>query len=306
MEPAADRPAPALVNAMSVDVEDYYQVSAFAGSIARSDWPRFPSRVEDNTARVLDLFAAGGVKATFFVLGCIARQRPRLVRSIVEAGHELASHGLAHFRVGEQDRPTFARDVAGAKEILEQAGGVAVRGYRAASFSIGPETWWAYDVLAEAGYAYSSSIHPIRHDHYGLPEAPRFAFRPAAGGPVEIPVGTIERFGRRFSCAGGGFFRLLPYAWTAGGMRRVNAGEGRPVTFYFHPWEIDPGQPRVSSAPAGRRFRHYVNLGVMERKLARLLLDFAWAPMAEVYAAEMDGDGAAAAPSWRPRAARDG
>jgi polysaccharide deacetylase family protein (PEP-CTERM system associated) len=273
-----------VVNAMSVDVEDYYQVSAFAGTVDRTKWDSFPSRVEDSTKRTLDLFAEAGVQATFFTLGCVAERHKGLVRAISDAGHEVASHGWAHYRVGEQTPAEFRADVTRTKKVLEDLSGQEVKGYRAASFSIDRTTWWAFDELAEAGYSYSSSIHPIVHDHYGVPDAPRFPFAPVEGNPLtEIPVGTLDLKGRRLSCAGGGFFRLLPYRWSSFAIGRVNRAERQPVTFYFHPWEIDPGQPRITPAPLRSRVRHYTNLGVMEAKLKRLLREFRWDRVDAVY-----------------------
>ncbi|HEY0837121.1 MAG TPA: XrtA system polysaccharide deacetylase [Azospirillum sp.] len=292
-EQALGRPTPAadrVVNALSVDVEDYYQVSAFAGVVDRGNWDRWPSRVVDNTLRTLDLFAEAGVRGTFFTLGCVARAHPRLVATIAAAGHEVASHGFAHRRVGEQTPRDFRDDVAATKALLEDQSGTPVRGYRAASFSIDRSTWWAFDALAEAGYAYSSSIHPIAHDHYGMPDAPRHPFRPVPG-LVEIPVGTVELLGRRWSCGGGGFFRVLPYGWTRSSVRRINAREGRPVTFYFHPWEIDPDQPRLSGAPLKARLRHYSGLCGMADKLRHLLRDFAWDRIDRVHAGVLTQDG---------------
>jgi polysaccharide deacetylase family protein (PEP-CTERM system associated) len=274
----------AVTNAMSVDVEDYYQVSAFAGSVDRAAWSSFPSRVEDNTRRTLDLFAEASVRATFFTLGCVADRHKRLVRAIADAGHEVASHGWEHYRVGDQTPAEFRADVTRTKKLLEDLSGQEVKGYRAASFSIDRGTWWAFDELAEAGYHYSSSIHPIRHDHYGVPDAPRFPFAPVERNSLtEIPVGTLDLRGRRMSCAGGGFFRLLPYRWSSFAIGRVNGVEGQPVTFYFHPWEIDPGQPRISPAPLRSKLRHYTNLGVMEAKLKRLLREFHWDRVDAVY-----------------------
>jgi polysaccharide deacetylase family protein (PEP-CTERM system associated) len=273
-----------VVNAMSVDVEDYYQVSAFAGTVDRAKWDSFPSRVEDSTKRTLDLFAEAGVHATFFTLGCVAERHKGLVRAISDAGHEVASHGWEHYRVGEQTPAEFRADVTRTKKVLEDLSGQEVKGYRAASFSIDRKTWWAFDELAEAGYRYSSSIHPIVHDHYGVPDAPRFPFSPVEGNPLtEIPVGTLDIKGRRLSCAGGGFFRLLPYRWSSFAIGRVNRAEHQPVTFYFHPWEIDPGQPRITPAPLRSRVRHYTNLGVMEAKLKRLLRQFRWDRVDAVY-----------------------
>ena len=273
-----------IVNAMSVDVEDYYQVSAFAGTVDRAKWDSLPSRVEDSTRRTLDMFAEAGVRATFFTLGRVAERHKGLVRTIADAGHEVASHGWEHYRVGDQTPAEFRADVTRTKKTLEDLSGLEVKGYRAASFSIDRKTWWAFDELAEAGYRYSSSIHPIRHDHYGVPDAPRFPFAPVGGNPLtEIPVGTLDLKGRRLSCAGGGFFRLLPYRWSSFAIGRVNRTERQPVTFYFHPWEIDPGQPRINPAPLRSRLRHYTNLRVMEAKLKRLLRDFRWDRVDEVY-----------------------
>lgn len=273
-------PSSAVANALSVDVEDYYQVHAFAGVVDRDAWATYPDRVDANTRRILDLFGRAGVRATFFVLGCVARRHPALVRAIADAGHEVASHGYAHYRVDQQTPRAFARDVTATRKRLEDIAGLPVTGYRAASFSIDRTTWWAFDALAAAGYRYSSSLHPIRHDHYGAPDAPRFPFD--VSGLVEIPVGTVELAGRRFSCAGGGFFRVLPYRWTRWAIGRVNRREARPVTFYLHPWEIDPDQPRIA-APPRSRWRHYTGLATMEAKLGRLLADFAWDRIDAVY-----------------------
>lgn len=281
-------------NAMTVDVEEYFQVSAFEQHIRFDQWTNMPSRVEASTDRILALFELADVRATFFTLGWVAERHPRLIKRIVEAGHELASHGQNHVRVINQDRPTFGADIRRAKAVLEDTGGVAVRGYRAASFSIGAANLWALDELAEAGYVYSSSIYPGRHDAYGMPEAPRFAFRTGPSGLLEIPVTTVEVGGRRWPCAGGGFFRLYPYLGTRAALRRVNQRDGRPSVFYFHPWEIDPDQPRVPGLDAKRRFRHYVNIDRVEPRLRRLLSDFAWDRMDRVFPV---GAAAPAAPS---------
>ena len=264
-----------IVNAMSVDVEDYYQVSAFASVIPRERWPQWPVRVDENTRRVLDLFAAADVKATFFILGCVARHHPNLVRRIAADGHEIASHGFSHFRVFEQTPQQFRSDVEDTRHLLEDTAGMPVRGYRAASFSISHGTWWAFEELAAAGYRYSSSVSPFKHDHYGVPDAPRFLINPNPS-IAEVPITTVELMGRRLPCGGGGFFRLLPYRWSRWAIRRVNRREAAPAVFYFHPWEIDPGQPRVKQASLRSRFRHYVNLGAMSGKLERLLCDFRW------------------------------
>ncbi|MBA3054759.1 MAG: DUF3473 domain-containing protein [Sphingomonadales bacterium] len=276
-----------IINGLSVDVEDWFQVGAFEGVIERAEWGGLASRVEANCARILDLFAAAGVTATFFTLGVIAARYPGLVRRIHEAGHELASHGWDHARVFTLGAHGFAADLAKSRKTIEDAAGTAVTGYRAPSFSIDRRTPWAFPVLAEQGFVYSSSVAPIAHDHYGWREAPRFAFRPLEGsGLVELPVTTAEFGGRRLGAGGGGRFRILPYGFTRWAIRQVNARELRPAVFYFHPWEIDPGQPRVARAPLRSRLRHYTNLAGMADKVARLAGEFAWGTMAQVAAAE--------------------
>ena len=272
-----------IVNGLSVDVEDWFQVGAFEGVIDREAWDALPDRVERNLDEILALFAACEVKATFFTLGWVAQRHGPLMRRIVAAGHELASHGWDHARVFTLGREAFAADVERARKVLEDAAGVAITGYRAPSFSIDQRTPWAYDVLAEQGYAYSSSVAPIIHDHYGWREAPRFAFRPMDGSDlVEIPVTTAEFAGRRLAAGGGGFFRVLPYAFSRWAIRQVNGTDRRPAVFYFHPWEIDPAQPRVPGAPLRSRLRHYTNLSVMVGKLEQLIRDFAWGRMDEL------------------------
>jgi len=271
------------VNALSVDVEDYFQVSAFEPHIPRRDWDRWPHRVQANTDRVLTLFDEAGVKATFFTLGWVAERYPGLIRAIVAAGHELACHGYDHRRVSDQTPEAFRADVRRAKGVLEDVGGVAVLGYRAASYSIGRDNLWALEILQETGFRYSSSIYPVRHDLYGMPEAPRFAFRPDnAPALLEIPVTTVRLAGRNWPCGGGGFFRLYPYTLTRWALRRINA-EGQAAIFYFHPWEIDPDQPRPPGLGWKTRLRHYLNLGRMESRLRRLLQDFAWDTVANVF-----------------------
>lgn len=266
-----------VVNALSVDVEDYFQVSAFAGIVGRSDWDAMPSRVEWSTERTLELFAEGGVRATFFTLGWVAERHPALIRRIVQAGHELASHGYAHYRVSDQAPEVFREDVRRTRRILEDTGGVPVVGFRAASFSIAAPQLWAHRVLAEEGYRYSSSIYPVRHDHYGMPDAPRFAYRPVGeAGVVEYPVTTVRVAGHNVPCGGGGYFRLLPYAYFRWAIGRVNAVDRAPAIFYFHPWEVDPDQPRQSGLGFKTRFRHYVNLSRMAAKLRALIGDFRW------------------------------
>lgn len=275
-----EQPAHPIENALTVDVEDYYQVSAFAPYVARSDWDRMPSRVESNVDRLLDLFDEFGAKATFFTLGCVAERHPALVRRMVERGHELGSHGYGHERASAQTPEQLRDDIGRAKALLEDQSGVAVRGYRAPSFSIGPANLWAFDIIAEQGYTYSSSVYPIRHDHYGMPDAPRFNYQPRPG-LTEVPVSTVRLGGRNLPAGGGGYFRLLPYALTRGAIRHVHKHDARPTLFYMHPWEIDPGQPRIA-ANAKSRFRHYVNLGRTEARLRRLLSDFRWGRMDRV------------------------
>ena len=272
---------------LSVDIEDWFQVGAFETSIDRADWDRCESRVERNTDAVLAMFAQAGVVGTFFTLGWVAERHPALIRRIVAAGHELASHGYDHQRVFRMDPAGFRADLARSRDLLEQAGGVKVTGYRAPSFSIDHRTPWAHEALAEAGYAYSSSVAPIRHDHYGWPEAPRFAFLPVAGSDlVELPVTTARLGSRIVPAGGGGFFRLLPYGISRWALRQVTQRDARPAILYFHPWEIDPGQPRVAGAPLRSRVRHYTNLGVMAGKLRRLLGDFQWTRVDQLVAAE--------------------
>jgi polysaccharide deacetylase family protein (PEP-CTERM system associated) len=270
-------------NAMTIDVEDYFHVSAFAHHIPREHWDHLPCRVERNVERILELLARYGARATFFTLGWVAERYPRIVRAIVENGHELASHGYSHRRVAEQPPAEFRADVTRAKAILEDIAGVAVKGYRAPSFSINGDNLWALEALAEAGYRYSSSIYPVRHDHYGMPEAPRFAHRPRQGGVLELPATTVQLFGRNLPAAGGGYFRLLPYAVSRWMLARVNRHDGQPGIFYFHPWEIDPQQPRQKGVGAKARFRHYLNLSRMEGRLIRLLEDFQWDRMDRIF-----------------------
>ena len=274
--------APELTNALTIDVEDYFQVSAMAPYIRRSDWESCECRVERNVDRILALLSEHDTRATFFTLGWIAERYPQLVRAIVDQGHELASHGYGHQRASDLNRDDFRDDVVRAKHLLEDLGGVAVQGYRAPSFSIGEGNLWAFDVLQEAGYRYSSSIYPIKHDHYGMPDAPRFAHE-VAGGLIEIPVTTLRLRGRNLPSSGGGYFRLLPYALSRWMIGKVNADDRKPAIFYFHPWEIDHGQPRVPGIDLKTRFRHYVNIGRMERRLASLLGDFRWGRMDHIF-----------------------
>jgi len=264
-----------IVNALTIDVEDYFQVSAMEPHVDRSDWDGMPCRVERNIDRLLEVLADHDSRATFFALGWVAERYPNTIRSIVAAGHELGSHGYGHERASQMTREQFFDDVHRAKSILEDLAGLAVIGYRAPSFSIGRDNQWAFDCLIEAGYLYSSSVYPIQHDHYGMPEAPRFAFR-ARGGLVEIPVTTMRLLGRNLPAGGGGYFRLAPYGLSRWAIRRVNEIEGQAAIFYFHPWEIDPEQPRINGVGWKTRFRHYLNLDRTEARLQRLLSDFRW------------------------------
>ena len=274
--------AVAIRNAFSVDVEDWFQVAAFDPYLPRSGWGAQPCRIEDNLNRILALLEAYGVKATFFTLGWIAARYPALIRQIVLAGHELASHGYGHARVDGLTPAAFAADLARARSLLEDATGQRVRGYRAPTFSIPADARWFYDALAATGHEYSSSLAPLKHDTYGSPDAPRRAFRDVSG-VLEIPISTVRLAGRNFSCAGGGFFRLYPYALFQWGLRRINEHDGLPGMFFIHPWEIDVAQPRVAAAPLKTRLRHYLNLSRVEARLMRLLADFRWARVDEVF-----------------------
>lgn len=273
-----------IANAITVDVEDYFQVSAFADRIGLGDWDSYPCRVEKNVHNILQLFDEHDVRATFFTLGWVGQRYPQLLRSIVAAGHELASHGQNHVRVGHQLPEEFRADVRDSKKLLEDLSGVPIRGYRAASFSIGRDTLWAFNILAEEGYAYSSSIYPIRHDLYGMPEAPRHAFRVDPDLEfIEIPISTLRVAGRNLPCGGGGYFRLMPYPVASWAMHRINRTDDQPCVFYFHPWELDPDQPRIPGVSLKTRTRHYLNLGKMERRLRRLLAEFSWDRMDAIF-----------------------
>ncbi|WP_066794057.1 XrtA system polysaccharide deacetylase [Sphingomonas soli] len=276
-----------ITNALSVDIEDWFQVGAFENTISRDDWDSLEHRVEANTDAVLALFDESGVKGTFFTLGWVAERYPALIRRVADAGHEVASHGWDHQRVFNMGPDQFRADLAKAKAALEDASGTEVTGYRAPSFSIDRRTPWAHAVLAEQGYRYSSSIAPIAHDHYGWPDAPRGAFKPVAGAElIEIPV-TIAKFLGREITAGGGFFRLLPGRVTGDAVRASNQSD-RPAVFYFHPWEIDPGQPRVANAPLKSRLRHYARLGAMAGKLKTLIGNHRWGRMDAIAAREAE------------------
>ncbi len=287
----------AIVNGLSVDVEDWFQVGAFESVIERDDWNSLADRVERNVHSILDLFDEAEVKATFFALGWVAQRHGGMMREIIVRGHELASHGWDHGRVFRMDRKSFGEDIARARKVLEDASGVRVVGYRAPSFSIDRRTPWAFMELAEQGYHYSSSVAPVSHDHYGWADAPRFAFKPLPWSElIELPVTTAMFAGKRLAAGGGGFFRVIPYGFTRWAIRQVNARDERPAVFYFHPWEIDPGQPRVAGAPLKSRLRHYTNLDKMAGKLRQLVGEFAWGRMdllAHREAARLDGEAVA-------------
>jgi polysaccharide deacetylase family protein (PEP-CTERM system associated) len=286
-----------LRNALTVDVEDYFQVQAFAGVVPRANWDSLAPRVDANVERILEKFARAGVRGTFFTLGWVAERHPAMVRRIVAAGHELASHGYGHALINTLGEDGFRADIRRARAVLEDIGGVAVSGYRAPTFSLGAHTPWAHAVLEQEGHRYSSSTFPIQHDLYGDPDAPRFPYRPAGTTIWEIPLTTVRLGGRNLPCAGGGYFRLLPYRVFRMGLRRLNSGERRSGIFYFHPWEIDPGQPRIRDAGRMARFRHYLNLAAMPGRLDALLRDFAWDRIDAVFADLLD----AAPTPVRPR-----
>jgi polysaccharide deacetylase family protein (PEP-CTERM system associated) len=285
--PTASRAAQAPAGALTVDVEDYFQVEAFKGVIDRNRWESMPVRVEENTQRLLDLFAEAGVSGTFFVLGWVAERFPGLARRIAEAGHEVASHGYAHQLAHLQTPDVFRDDVRRARKLLEDASGQPVRGYRAPTFSLRKENWWAYDVLAEEGYDYSSSLYPVSHDLYGMPDAPTVPFRPTASRLVEIPLSTTRLFRRNIPCSGGGYFRLMPYAWSRWCINRVSGESGSAYVFYCHPWEFDLGQPRIK-AGFKSSFRHYTNIGRMHGRVSRMLKEFNWDRMDRVFSHELD------------------
>ena len=286
-------PSRGLTNALTIDVEDYFQVSAFAPYIKRSEWDTRECRIERNVGRILDMLLERETKATFFTLGWIAERYPSLIRRIVEEGHELASHGYGHERASDLTEATFYEDIRVAKQILEDMCGVAVKGYRAPSFSIGVGNLWAFDSLVRAGYQYSSSVYPIQHDHYGMPDSPRFAYQ-VRPGLLEIPITTLRVLDRNLPSSGGGYFRLLPYAMSRWMLNRVNSGDQQPGIFYFHPWEIDVDQPRIDGVDSKTRFRHYVNISRMEGKIKQLLGDFKWGRMDEVFLKNTQGEAALA------------
>ncbi|MGH9387874.1 MAG: XrtA system polysaccharide deacetylase [Vicinamibacterales bacterium] len=290
-----------IVNAMTIDVEDYFHVSAFDTIIPRGRWERLESRVCANTDRLLEIFDSHGVKATFFVLGWVAERFPALVSRIAGLGHEVASHGYGHRLIYQQTREGFRDDVRRAKDLLEGSTGQRVEGYRAPSYSITPHSLWALDVLVAEGHSYDASIFPIRHDRYGIPGSPRHphVLQRDSGSLIEAPGSTVRLGGINWPVAGGGYFRILPYGWTRWGIARLNRKEGRPAIFYLHPWEIDPAQPRIEVGRLGR-FRHYRNLDLTETRLRRLLGEFRFGPLRDILAAFCAAD------SLRPSYVRAG
>lgn len=283
----ARQEAAAVCNAFTVDVEDYFQVEAFKTVVDRECWDAMASRVEHSTAGILDLLSQAGVKGTFFVLGWIAERHPDLVRKIHADGHEVASHGYGHERAQAQSPDQFRNDIRKAKQLLEQICGARVRGYRAPTFSIARDNWWAYDILADEGFDYSSSVYPISHDLYGSPDAPTVPFRPADSHILEIPLSTVALGKRNFPCSGGGYFRLLPYPVSRWCMARSCDQRDAPIVFYCHPWEFDEGQPRIR-AGFKASFRHYTNISRMKDRVSMLLDDFRWGRMDEAFSRQLD------------------
>jgi polysaccharide deacetylase family protein (PEP-CTERM system associated) len=278
-----------VINALTIDVEDYFHVQAFAGVISPTDWCHYPMRVENNTYRLLELLERRCIHATFFILGWVAERCPGLVRDIFNCGHEIGSHGYSHQMISRGDQESFRGDISRAKSILEDQIGSKVKCYRAPSYSITSNTLWALQILGELGFEYDSSIFPVRHDYYGIPDAPRFPhyrFLRDGGRLLEFPPSTLRAYGINLPVAGGGYLRLLPYGVTAWAIRRINEKEAQPALVYLHPWEIDPEQPRVA-APWRSRVRHYQNLRSTEKKLRRLLDDFSWASMTEVLSSSL-------------------
>ncbi|MEE4292233.1 MAG: XrtA system polysaccharide deacetylase [Cycloclasticus sp.] len=267
---------------MTIDVEDYFQVSAFEDKFDPKNWDDIAPRVETNTNKLLDLFSEYDAKATFFTLGWVAERFPELIKRISSEGHEVASHGTMHRRATDQTALEFRQDVGKAKKLLEDLTGKPVLGYRAPSFSFTRQNEWVYEVLESEGYIYSSSVYPVIHDHYGIPDAPRFKYATHTS-VDEIPLSTLTYFGRNVPISGGGYFRLYPYLFTQRAIKRLTKNENQPYIFYLHPWEVDLDQPRVPHISAKTQFRHYLNLKHVEARLTRLLLDFRWSSMADVY-----------------------
>ena len=278
-----------MVNALTIDVEDYFHVEAFANVIVPDHWGHYPMRVEHNTRSILEMLDCRGIRATFFVLGWVAERCPALVRDICAAGHEIGCHGYGHQMIGRGDERDFSNDIRRAKAVLEQLSGTAIRCYRAPSYSVTVRTLWALEILHEAGFEYDSSIFPVIHDRYGIPDAPRFPhYRVLRDGRriIEFPPSTLSVYGANIPVAGGGYFRLFPYKLTEWAIRRINQKEFQPAMFYLHPWEIDPDQPRIDASWQSR-FRQYQNLHSAADKFSRLLDQFSWAPMSEVVATSL-------------------
>lgn len=273
------------IQAMTCDVEDYFQVSAFEEIVNRADWHTMDCRIPRNVDRILAHFADADVKGTFFVLGWVAKNHPDVVRRIAAEGHEVASHGMEHRRVWQQTPAEFLQDARAARDILQDTAGVPVSGYRAASWSIDSRAPWAHEMLAEAGYSYSSSIYPISHDHYGDPDSPEMPYKVGDTDVLEIPASVVRFCGRKVPASGGGFFRLFPLSLTECLIRRAQARGGAPYIFYFHPWEIDRDQPRMPGLSLQTRFRHYVNIAKVEARLRVLLERFRWGRMDEIFLA---------------------
>ena len=269
-------------NALTIDVEDYFQVSAFSKVINKKKWDEKECRIEKNVDTIINILDSKKIKATFFTLGWIAERYPSMIKKIIMEGHELASHGYAHEKVSEISRSDFYQDVTRAKGILEDIGGKQINGYRAPSFSIAEKNFWAMEILSETGHFYSSSIYPVKHDHYGSPNAPRFPYK-VFSELLEVPPTTVKLFGRNFPASGGGYFRLLPYFVSKKMLDRVNKVENKPVVFYFHPWEIDSHQPKISNLSIKTRFRHYKNIEKMEEKIKKLVEDFHWDRMDNIF-----------------------
>lgn len=269
-------------NALTIDVEDYFQVSAFSNIINKKNWDEKECRIEKNIDNIISILDLKKIKATFFTLGWIAERYPSMIKKILMEGHELASHGYAHEKVSEISKSDFYQDVTRAKGILEDIGGKQINGYRAPSFSIAEKNFWAMEILSETGHRYSSSIYPVKHDHYGSPNAPRFPYK-VFSELLEVPPTTVKLFGRNFPASGGGYFRLLPYSISKKMLDHVNSSENKPVVFYFHPWEIDIHQPRISNLSIKTRFRHYKNIEKMEEKIKKLVEDFHWDRMDNIF-----------------------
>lgn len=266
-------------NYLTIDVEDYFQVSAFEDIVTKEDWASYPSRVEQNTRKILALLEEHDIRATFFLLGWTARKYPALVREISDNGHEIGCHSFYHRLVYNLTPEEFREDTRKAKNILEQLTGRKILGYRAPSYSITGRSLWALDILAELGFQYDSSIFPVYHDRYGIPDAPRFSYALEQQGMTEFPISTLRIFGKNLPVSGGGYFRLFPYWFTRAALRRINGLDRRPFVFYFHPWEIDPDQPRMKGATLLSNFRHYLNLGKTHSRLRMLLRDFSFGPL---------------------------